>query len=284
MPEEFVISNKTPCDLFYEVLEALMINPVVVNRILTEVDREMARERNSNVSFERSRLLDNLRRFSVVEYEKKNSIRFHMDRGDVTIFDLPALIRVSAPSEEFGIESGIDLMNVILDEVYNYMKSMESSELNDKYAAFIVSQYRQFTRNRLNFRDEMGNLPYDEKIAFIDELKRVPRDRLRQMEQDEALDELISIDREFEERPELYIDSHDDIVDESPEINALANAQYRDQSSQSQSQTDLQSIVSELAGGISQKDLSLDDLKSLLGRTLTSLSAMNAVKSDKSDN
>ncbi len=284
LPEEFVISNKTPCDLFYEVLDALMINPVVVNRILSEVEREMARERNSNVSFERSRMLDNLRNFGVVEYEKKNSVRFRMERGDVTIFDLPALIRVSAPGEEFSIESGIDLMNVILDEVYNYMKSMESSELNDKYAAFIVSQYRRFTRNRLNFRDESGNLPYDEKIAFIDELKRVPRDRLRQMEQDEALDELVSIDREFEERPDLYIDNRDDIVDESPEINAIANAQYRDQPAQPQSQTDLQSIVNELAGGISQKDLSLDDLKSLLGRTLTSLSAMHAVKSDKSDN
>lgn len=34
-PEEFVVSNGTPCDHYYEVLDALTINPVAVQTILS---------------------------------------------------------------------------------------------------------------------------------------------------------------------------------------------------------------------------------------------------------
>ena len=42
--EDFVVSNRTPCDRFYEVLDALTINPVVVTSILNAAEKAFAKE------------------------------------------------------------------------------------------------------------------------------------------------------------------------------------------------------------------------------------------------
>lgn len=190
-PEEFVVSNKTPCDQFYEVLDALVINPVVVDRILDETESYMRKELNAKITFSDSALLKQLQRFRVVEYEKRNQIQFKLDT--VSIFDFPALVYVSAPDGTFDIESGTDMMRVILDEIYQYMKPMiDVNALDDEFGDFVQKQYALFTQNRIHFE------PYRKMSWFIGELKRVAVDYASSFDLDDMRHHLDDIDEGFE--------------------------------------------------------------------------------------
>lgn len=225
-PEEFVVSNKTPCDLFYEVLDALTINPLVVDRILKEVERLMLKELNAKTSFASSEFLKRLRRFKVVEYAKKNVELFRLN--EVSIFDFSALLGISAPDCEFSMETGIDLMRTLLYLIRDYMKSMtDSNALDDTFGRFIVEEYTRFTQTRRTF------LPYRHLIWFIGELKRVAVDYLKSMDLDEYAQNIEDVEAEFEQGAEILnirrqsenLRDADLGDDEAEEINTIAGSE-----------------------------------------------------------
>lgn len=225
-PESFVVSNKTPCDLFYEVLDALSINPLVVGRILDEISRLASKELNTKVSFESSAMYQKLKSMRITEYEKKNTVKFKLDR--ITIFDFPALIEISAPDNAFSLETATDILRVSFDIFHDYISSMtEENAIDDTFARFIVSQYRQFAATRARFA------PYQKLVWFIGELKRVACERLRMMDLDEYAQEIDDIDAgcESEKIGESSLkdengDGDDLGADEVSEINDIAGAPY----------------------------------------------------------
>ena len=87
--EEFVVSNGTPCDHYYEVLDALTINPVVVRTIIKYMDKKFDTERNNagKFTFETSLLFKHLAKLKSEEFKK--------DR--LSLFDLAMLLKVSSP-------------------------------------------------------------------------------------------------------------------------------------------------------------------------------------------
>ena len=134
--EDFVVSNQTPCDNFYEVLDALTINPVIVNCIIDAANRIFEKEINgsSKVTFATSKLMSRLDTMASREFNKDG----------LTLFDMATLLKVSTPSANFDKNIGTDIMKVMLDVVYDYMKSMTLA--NDLDLGLIVSVERNLKR------------------------------------------------------------------------------------------------------------------------------------------
>ena len=84
-----IVSNGTPCDQLYEVLDALSIYPSLVNHILDDVDKRVVDEINENVGVRNSMLMTCLKTFRVKEFP------FTEDNGVRSIFDLPLLMKKS---------------------------------------------------------------------------------------------------------------------------------------------------------------------------------------------
>ena len=138
--EEFVVSNGTSCDQYYEVLDALIINPVVVTRILNFMDRRFEAERNNSgkLSFETSSLCRQLKELESAEFKK----------GGLTLFDLALLLKISTPSAEFDGKAGKDVLKEAFNFVYEYMKSIVlSADLDWIYGKFLYEQAEKFDTN-----------------------------------------------------------------------------------------------------------------------------------------
>ncbi|MBE6779045.1 MAG: hypothetical protein E7541_06640 [Ruminococcaceae bacterium] len=177
--EEFVVSNQTPCDNFYEVLDALTINPVVVNCILEAAERIFDKEINGStkVTFATSKMMEQLSQLASKEFAKDN----------LTLFDIATLLKVSTPSANFDKNVGIDLMRVMLDVVYDYMKSLTiPSELDRQYGKFVVEQYKKFDANidwyLSNWKDNYS--------SFIDDMIRAATESLEDKDLDDECDEI----------------------------------------------------------------------------------------------
>ena len=177
--EDFVVSNQTPCDNFYEVLDALTINPVIVSCIIDSANRIFDKEINgaTRVTFATSKMMNRLETLSSREFNKDG----------LTLFDLATLLKVSTPSANFDKNLGADIMKVMLDVVYEYMKSMTlSNDLDMLYGRFVVDQYKQFDQNidwyLENWKDNFSE--------YIDDMIRVATESLEDRDLDDLCEEI----------------------------------------------------------------------------------------------
>lgn len=138
--EEFVVSNGTPCDHYYEVLDALTINPVVVRTIIKYMDKKFDTERNNagKITFETSLLFKHLAKLRSEEFKKDK----------LSLFDLAMLLKVSSPAAEFDKKVGKDIMKEALALVYDYMKTIVlGDDLDWVFGNFIYDQAVMFNKN-----------------------------------------------------------------------------------------------------------------------------------------
>ena len=173
-PEDFVVSNKTPCDNFYEVLDALTINPVVVNNIISNSQRIFHREINGSakIEFNSSILKQAIDELALKEFDKK----------DLSLFDLATLLKVSTPSAEFDKDTGIDIIKVMFNFIYDYMKRMTNeNELNAEFGRFLYDQYIKFDKN-IDWYLEKWN---DNFSDYIDDMIRVATEMLDDLDLDD---------------------------------------------------------------------------------------------------
>lgn len=178
-PEDFVVSNKTPCDHFYEVLDALTINPVIVNSIIETAERMFTKEISgaAKVDFATSKLKKQMDVLEVKEFAKK----------DITLFDLATLLKVSTPSADFDKNIGADIMKVMLDVLYEYMSHMvPANELDNAFGKVVYDQYIKFDQNidwyLANWSDNFSE--------YIDDMIRVASESLEDKELDDVCENI----------------------------------------------------------------------------------------------
>jgi hypothetical protein len=88
--------------------------------------------------FNSSKLKTELNELVIDEYKKDN----------VSLFDLATILKVSTPSAAFDKNLGADIMRVMLDTFYEYMKNVTvESELNNVFGKFVKEQYEIFESN-----------------------------------------------------------------------------------------------------------------------------------------
>jgi hypothetical protein len=140
--------NGTQCESFYQVIDALTINPVTVKRILSAIDNELDTvRRNSVVKFEESDLYKGIIGLKLPELSKGDRI--------MSIFGIAAAFKATTPPDKFIPEQGLLLLETTLEILYEQMAVLcPQSERDGKYGKLIESQLKLFTDNFDLYRKE----------------------------------------------------------------------------------------------------------------------------------
>lgn len=175
--QDFQVSNGSPCDKFYELLDALTINPSIVADIIKDTENEISGQVQDNVQFENSKMIELLRNFKLMEF------------GDSTrsVFDLVMLWKISAPVRDYSDKDALAYMKAILNVLYEYTGRFCIPEnLAESYASLIKEQYTVFSKNAQWYDDN-----YPGVIDYLcSDILNVAISRLKDMRQAEVADYL----------------------------------------------------------------------------------------------
>lgn len=170
-----VVSNGTPCDQLYEVLDALSIYPELVAAIIKRVNDEVERELEAGKS-----ACDN---FLIKAYK---SIIIH-DVNEVegeelierSIFDFPFLLKKSMTSELYEEDMALRILKVVISETEGFMKRFcTEKDYAEVVGALFMEQFEKFIENTRLESSKSGNLFRDYLFAEICEALAIAMDDL----------------------------------------------------------------------------------------------------------
>lgn len=134
-----VVSNCTPCDKLYEVLDSLDIYPEMVTKILEKTDSLIEEEINDNGLVKDGILINGLNQFRIKEYpiDEENSVR--------SIFDLPLLMKKSVVKGLYYEEKVVKILKSEISEIERYLANFYSAkELPSVTGKIIIEQFDKF--------------------------------------------------------------------------------------------------------------------------------------------
>lgn len=135
--DEMVVSNGTPCDNLYEVLDSLTISPLNVSRILSQVEKIIQRERNEKRPVHQALLRKKLDSFKLPEFPRPagtDPVR--------TIFEIAMLMKKSKPVDHYQVDEICRLMETIFKEIKKYLSGYFTGDRLEEYYGKLI--YRQF--------------------------------------------------------------------------------------------------------------------------------------------
>ena len=182
--------NESQCDSFYQVVEALTINPVIVRRILSSVENELEIARKNSINkFEQSKLYKGIESLTLRELSG--------DNRTMSIFGIAAAFKATTPPDEFILEQGLMLLKTILDTLYEQMGALcHEDEHKRKFAELIEKQLELFTNNFEFYKEKHPSVIND----YLKMLLQVVINVLSDKGLVEAADKVIEISkRQFSE-------------------------------------------------------------------------------------
>jgi hypothetical protein len=152
---QLVVSNGTPCDTFYEIVDALTINPVVVKKILSAIDDELETARKKNkINFEQSALAEGINTLTLRELSG--------DGRSMSIFGIAAAFKATMPPDEFIVDQGLMLMETMLETLYDQMAMLcPDNERDNRYITLVQSQLDLFISNFGLYREKHPSIMDD---------------------------------------------------------------------------------------------------------------------------
>jgi len=147
-----VVSNRTTCDTFWEVIDALTYNPVTVNELLNVIDRVIDDEHKRNIiDFKESQFYKGLKKLDLPEISNRlkevktggNDADFNM-----SIFGIAMAYKVTMPPEDFIDDQGQLLLETIMDTLYEQVTRLcPETECGNIYAELVLDQLDTFYKN-----------------------------------------------------------------------------------------------------------------------------------------
>jgi hypothetical protein len=136
---EMIVSNGTPCDSFYEIHDALTINPVLVKSIERSVQKEIKDENDRRVPYSKTRFIRSLSNLFISEFSEYDKLSF---------FDLPTLLKISTPSSKYLDADGAEFMLAIIEEIIDFSASiLPKEEVGCVLGDFVRAQYEIYKAN-----------------------------------------------------------------------------------------------------------------------------------------
>lgn len=176
-----VVSNGTPCDNLYEVIDSLSVYPELVKKILETIDASVKKETENKkngsivVSADTGMLAHYLKDFKLLEYP----IEEGNPNTSRSIFDLPILVKRSTPNGLYFEEKVIKLLDVTIKEIEKYCRSFGKNETEtspamgrlvlsefEKYLNFINAQ-KKIWPNIVN--DVLFVTTYEKIVEFLED-------------------------------------------------------------------------------------------------------------------
>lgn len=137
-----IVSNSTPCDQLYEVLDALSIYPELVRNIIINKEKHISDELDKSIPLEEGLLMRGLKNFRVKEFT------FVEDDGVRSIFDLPLLLKKSVKKENFYEDKVVRILRTEIHEIKDYLSRFYSEkELPVVVKDVLMSQFEKFLKD-----------------------------------------------------------------------------------------------------------------------------------------
>jgi len=150
-----VVSNGTPCDHLYEVLDAFAIYPELVTKVLERIEYMTCKDvNNSNTdAIEKGELYASLKELKVKEFPlgKEDKCR--------SIFEIPLLMKKSITPDLYDENSVLRIIDVSIDEIIKYVKRICSEKEISKVVGKVLKE--QFEKYIANLAIENKDLEYD---------------------------------------------------------------------------------------------------------------------------
>lgn len=156
----FIVSNGTSCDNLYEVLDALEINPPIVNEILDDMRDNIQKEKQSKMPLSETKLLRCLHWtdrsvvfFDEADVEEEDPatlfvIREYAEDKKAGIFDLLYWIKESMPANELDDEMLSTMLESILETFEHYVGQFVGADTKyDRCYVLLLDQFSQFIDN-----------------------------------------------------------------------------------------------------------------------------------------
>jgi len=128
--QDFLTSNGTPCDKFYEVLDALAINPVATAQVNEAVGQEVTKylDRHPAPTFAGSPLANALNAPGGLWVPELRSVLPSLGNSTITLFDVPAFYAISAPKDSVSDRILRRLTTDVLTYVAEQIDAVEESD------------------------------------------------------------------------------------------------------------------------------------------------------------
>ena len=169
-----LVSNGTPCDRLYEVLDAMYIYPELVSRMLERIEFERSSEVNDNKILEDTMLYKRVSEFVLTEYpldDDKENVR--------SIFDIPMLLKKSMVADVYDEEKVLRVLRVEITECEKYIKKFCTSKDYSKIAGdFIKKQFDLFVEDMKIESKSWRNLFSDYLFSRICDIIAVAEEKL----------------------------------------------------------------------------------------------------------
>lgn len=137
----FVVSNGTPCDRLYEVLDAISIYPEYVTKINKKIATIIKEARDDNENIYDVRVFKWIKDFRIDGFPlPENGVR--------SIFELPLLIKRSTPIDLYNEADIINILEAEMDEIIKTIKALaDSSKANRIIETLIEEQFDLLVEN-----------------------------------------------------------------------------------------------------------------------------------------
>ncbi len=158
-----IVSNGTPCDHLYEVLDAFTIYPGLVEEVNKKITLRIERDLYNKVPIGSSILPELLNRFCIDEYTLPNTEKDGVSRVR-SIFELPLLMKRSVPTGEYHEDGVIKLLNTIFSEFRKYIcRFCSKKEFPSVYTGLIDWQFKIFIEN-IKQEGDYSDAIYDDSL------------------------------------------------------------------------------------------------------------------------
>lgn len=183
--DTLIVSNGTPCDRLYEVMDAIAIYPKLTKRILDKVSEDTKRDIDSGLSIENGILFTALNNFKI------ENPGIGKDKNPSTcIFDFPLLLKKSSTPENYYEKGVLEILDVELEEIRKYLSNFyNEKELRIAMGNIIEAQFEKHLKS-VAMEAEMNPDIYNQTLfvktvdmitAYLDDLGlREKADKIRE--------------------------------------------------------------------------------------------------------
>lgn len=142
--KELTVSNGTPCDQFYEVLDAMAIFPELVDTIIKKTNDTIGKEVDAGKTVKDNILYRDIDAFIVREADDK-AVGNTVNRS---VFEFPLLLKKSMTSEIYDESKAIRILEVVIAELERFIKAFCSEkEYANVVGEVFEAQFDKFLKN-----------------------------------------------------------------------------------------------------------------------------------------
>jgi hypothetical protein len=181
------VSNGSACDRFYEIVDALTINPVIVRKILKAVDSELKMAQQNNiVRFDESILFKGISNLTLRELSG--------DDRRMSIFGIAAAFKATMPPDEFIVDQGLMLLETTLETLYDQIEILcPENERKKEYVKLVNSQLDLFNKNFDLYKEKYPSVIDDYLRMLLQVVIKVLADK----DYNEAADEVNELSKRY---------------------------------------------------------------------------------------